>query len=155
MHAVNLESWEEVSTKEAISVEQLDEAMKTYFSAREKYEKVKQEASALHLQMEQAQSELISLLEASGKRNWAVDGIGKVNLAEKLTVKVPKDLEAKKQLLQYFRNLGSDVYASMVSVNYMSLNSYYKQEVEENPNFRIPGLEEGEVEKQLRFTRSK
>jgi hypothetical protein len=155
METVNLESWEQETKKETISVEQLDRALEEYFLARNEYEEAKKKSDGFHAIAEQTKNDLISLLEAAGKKNWALEGVGKVNLAEKLTVKVPKDLESKKALLQYFRGLGPEVYASMVTVNYMSLNSYYKQETENNPQFRIPGVEEGEVDKQLRFTRSK
>jgi len=155
METVNLESWDQETKKEAISVEQLDRALEEYFLARSEYEEAKKKSDGFYAIAEQTKNDLISLLETAGKKSWTFEGLGKVNLAEKLTVKVPKDLESKKALLQYFRNQGPDVYATMVSVNYMSLNSYYKQETENNPQFRIPGVEEGEVEKQLRFTRSK
>ena len=155
MQQVNLEAWDSETTHEAISVESLDKAMRDYEEARTAYEEAKHIADEKHATSEVRKVELIDLLERAGKRNWNLDGVGKVSLAEKLTVKVPVDLDKKKEMLQYFRTLGEDRYLSMVSVNFMTLNAYYKQELEQNPNFRVPGCEEGAVEKTLRLNRSK
>jgi hypothetical protein len=155
MRTVNLDSWDSETKGEAISVEQMDRALEEYFLARSEYEEAKKQSDGFHAIAEQAKKDLISLLEAAGKRNWTLDGVGKVTVAEKMTVKVPADMTAKTKMLEFFKARGEDVYNSMVTVNYMTLNSFFKQELENNPNFTIPGVEEGYVEKTLRLNRSK
>jgi len=155
MQTVNLEAWDTETTREAISVDALDKAMRDYEESRASYEEAKRISDERHAISEASKSELIDLLERAGKRNWSVDGVGKVTLAEKLTIKVPQSLDAKKEMLKYFRTLGEDRYLAMVSVNFMTLNAYYKQEQEQDPNFRIPGCEDGAVEKTLRLNRTK
>jgi len=155
METVNLDSWDAETKVEEISVSELDAALKSYFHYRTCYEKAREDLDCELQLFDQAKEHLMSLLEAAGKRNWAVDDIGKITIAEKLTVKVPADIPSKVKMLEFFKARGEDVYNSMVTVNYMTLNSYYKQELENNPNFRIDGVEEGYVEKTLRFNRSK
>jgi hypothetical protein len=155
MQTVNLDAWESETKREAISVELLDQLMKEYELARTRYEETKEISDEAYKLAENRKAELIDLLERAGKRNWAVDGIGKVSVSEKMTIRVPQDLMKKKDMLSFFRTLGEDRYLSMVSVNHMTLNAFYKQETEADPNFRIPGCEDGAVEKTLRLNRTK
>jgi hypothetical protein len=155
MQPVNLDAWESETKREAISVDLLDQAMKEYELARTRYEETKEISDEAYKLAENRKAELIDLLERAGKRSWAVNGIGKVSVSEKMTIRVPQDLMKKKDMLSFFRTLGEDRYLSMVSVNHMTLNAFYKQETESDPNFRIPGCEDGAVEKTLRLNRTK
>lgn len=155
MQPVNLDAWETETKREEISVDLLDTAMREYEHARTRYEEMKEIADEAYKLAESRKAELIDLLERAGKRNWALDGVGKVSVAEKLTIRVPQDLTKKKEMLSFFRTLGDDRYLAMVSVNHMTLNAFYKQETEADPNFRIPGCEDGAVEKTLRLNRTK
>ena len=99
METVNLESWESETKREAISVEDMDQALVLYEQRRTTYEAHKKITDQLFAETEEAKEALIAILEASGKSAWEVEGVGKVSLSEKMTVKVPSDLDGKRQML--------------------------------------------------------
>lgn len=78
-------------------------------------------------------------------------------IEEKESVKTPKTLEDKKEFFQYLRELG--LFEEMVTVNSMTLNSFYKsmsQEAAEKGvlDFRMPGIEEPTAYKTLKLRRA-
>lgn len=73
---------------------------------------------------------------------------GKIVIQKRFSVRQPKDPEEREKFFNYLREKG--LFEDMVSVNSMTLNAYYKQELETarqegNFDFAIPGLSEPTV----------
>lgn len=137
-----------------VTTEQLDLAIKEMREAREEYEARKKESNSAHAEFEKRKYEVIKLLEASGKTKYVVEGFGTASLVVTKSTKVPKDFEAKKQMVDYFRGLGSDAYYSFITVNSRTLNSYINEQSEINPDFKLPGVEQT-ISSDLRFRKER
>jgi hypothetical protein len=152
MSEEQLELWEETTKKEEISVFEIDQALSEYAAAREDYETKKQISNEADRVAKEKKAKLITILESSGKKRWAGHE-GNVTITEKMSVKVPKDLENKAKMLKFFKEYGPDQYLSMVTVNFQTLNAFFNQQNEENPEFKIPGVDDPVVEKNIQFRR--
>lgn len=153
----SLEAWENEAKKE-LSVDEMDSLVKEYKSLRDDYEEKKKVSTEAYHKYKQKEGQILEALENSNKSKYFVDGIGTVSKEEKLRVSTPKDAESKKKLFKYFRDMGPDFYLSMVTVNSNTLNSFYNQESEkhaDDPTWNIPGLGEPQVQKTMKFRRSK
>ncbi len=138
-----------------ITTATLDEAVQEMCKLEEDYErkkKVSNEAKALH---DAARDKVLAMLQQTGKTKYFVEGYGTAFQALTKTAKVPQDPELKKLFLDYFLDLGEDVYTGILGVNHQTLNSYIKQKIEEDPQFTLPGVGALKEEADLRFRRTK
>jgi len=72
------------------------------------------------------------MMERSGKKRYIAEGIGQVSISENLSVATPKTPEEKQAFFNWLKQeMGEDGYLTYASVNSASLNSLYKQKVEE------------------------
>jgi len=150
-----LDQWEEATVYEDVAVETIDNALKLYSEKRADYEAKKEISNKADFEAKEAKRKLIEILKATGKSKWEVEGIGKASVFVKMTVTTPKEIEEKKKMLAYFNSLGEDIYLSVVNVNHMTLNSFYNQQKENDPEFELPGIGMPVAEDNIRFTRSK
>jgi len=151
----DLKQWDEATEHEDISVDEIDQALTSFIEARKDYDekkKISNEADAL---VKEEKRKLIEILKRSGKTKWEVDGLGRASLVTSMTIKTPKDPDSKKEMLMYMRGLGEEAYFNLVSVNHRTLNSFYNQEIESNPEFRLPGIDAPVAEENIRITKSK
>jgi hypothetical protein len=72
---------------------------------------------------------------------------------KRFSVKTPKSIEDKRLLFQYIRETyGQDVLDEYRTVNYQTLNAFYKQECEHlGDGAKVPGLEEPTLDISLGF----
>lgn len=152
---MDLQKWEEATVYEDISVDEIDQALETYHDARADYEAKKKISNEADAVAKEAKRKLIEILKRSGKKKWEVEGIGKATITTKMTVKVPRDLEEKKKMLMYMRSLGEEAYIQLVGVNYQTLNGFYNQQIESDPDFTLPGVDAPIAEENIQFRRSK
>jgi len=138
-----------------ISTSELDTKVESMVAAREDYDAKKKISSDAHKEYEKLKFELLEMMQLCGKDKYIVDGLGTVSKNIKKTAKVPKDIESKKALLGYFRNLGEEVYINTVTVNSMTLNSFIKQRVDDDPTFEMPGVGELKTTEEIRFTKAR
>ena len=103
---------------------------------------------------EQHRNRLMNILMESGQSKFH-SPFGTISLAIKKQVKVPKEPTEKRLMLAYFESLGPELYNAYVSINSMTLNSYYKQQVEADPDFNIPGITGITEIPELRFRKEK
>lgn len=137
----------EVTTKE------LDEAVKFYQTKRAEYEAAKAISNDRHAHMEAAERELIKLFQSAGKAKYECEGVGKVNLLEKLKVSTPKDLSSKTEFYGWLKAKYGEDYLAYLSINHNTLNTIYNESV---ANGEVPlGLELPTTVVELRFTKSK
>lgn len=119
----------------------------------EEASRVKKEINEL-LEIEEAR--MIEMLASNQLTSYKGPG-GKVVLAYRTSVRVPKEGNDKAALFEWLREKG--LYDQLVSVNSQTLNSLYKSELDEakergETDFAIPGLRDVTMTPQLRFTRA-
>lgn len=148
-----LEFTQEVSTKE------LDAHVEQLRKIQEEYERHSAMAKELHFALENQKKKLMELLMKAGKTKYDAEGIGKVQLVDRMSVSYPKDLEARKQFVTWITDrLGEEGLLTYLTVNSQTLNSMYKQEFENADDpamFSIPGLSEPTANTSVRFNRTK
>ena len=91
--------------------------------------------------VEEIEGEIMKELTLQGLDSFKASK-GMVYISEKYAVKFPTDLDVKAQLFQYLKDRGA--FDAMWSINYATLNAFFKQEVErakENGELvDVPGL---------------
>lgn len=91
--------------------------------------------------VEEIEGEIMKELTAQGLDSFKASK-GTVYISERYAVKFPTDLDVKAQLAQYLKDRGA--FDAMWSINYATLNAFFKQEVErakENGELvDVPGL---------------
>jgi hypothetical protein len=101
----------------------------------------KVEYSAAYENANQKEYEILAELEKQGLTSFKGNK-GLVTISTRYSVKMPKDMEVKEQLR---KALGDETFMALWSINHMSLNSWFKQRVEEakvkNEYLDLPGLE--------------
>ena len=149
------ELWNNETTSEDISIDDLDEVVKRYEQARTEYEAKSKASKEAHKVLEERKMELYNLMERAGKSKWEVDGVGKVSSYATMSFKTPKDPTSKKELAEYMQNkYGKETFWEMFSVNSQTLNSWAKQEFENDKSLvKIPGIEDPVARENIRFTR--
>ena len=147
--------WEDFSE---ISKREIDEEVEKLKELRDEHDeknKAKKEAHARYVEQEQ---KVLKILEDTGSKNYICDGIGRVQIREKLAVRVPSGPESKKEFFEWVReNLGEDAMNHYASVHSQSLNALYNELAEEyaarGEVLQIDGLEPPTTRKQLSFTK--
>lgn len=90
----------------------------------------------LSTEVSQIQGKLITLLEANGLKKFA-SSRGSLYLMIDKKVDMPKG-DDKFSFIGFMKEIGE--WDAMATVHHATLNSWYKQKVEENPLFAAPGL---------------
>lgn len=142
-----LEAWDDQAPKAEISVSELKSLIANMRQLREKYDEAKRLSNEAHDKFREAEQLVINAMEATGQKRFNIPGMGTLSVVTKYQVTVPKDVEGKRQLFQYIRdNYGQDVLDEYRSINYQSLNSFYKQEADiaesEGREFNLPGVDD-------------
>lgn len=138
----DLQTWDQATKDESITIEDLNKAAEAYAEARKKYDETRKIHSEANIVMEEKKAFLLELMKKTNQDSFKVKGLGNFIKTNRYTIKVPKSLGDKVEMLKYLRNRGEDTYLSLVSVNSMTLNSWYKTEKENDPNFNLPGVGE-------------
>lgn len=115
----------------------------------EKMVELKEAAKALEEKKKEKESEFQSLaktlmeeLSEHGKTSYAIPGF-KLIRQEKLNITLPSDPDKKEEFYRYLKKRG--LFESLVSINYQTLNGFYRSEFntaceEGKTDFEIPGL---------------
>lgn len=151
-----LDAWEQAAMEtSSITTVELDTAAKVMQELREDYDEKKKKSSEAFAAYEEAKYLLLSMLTECGKTKYVVEGLGTVSKIFKKSTKVPKDVDSKRKMLQYFRDLGAEEYINFVSIHSATLNSYVNAQLEVNPDFILPGVGEQKITEELRFTKAR
>jgi len=147
----NPDSW---TTTDSIEVAQMDDLVQKYRLLKETHEEAKKQAAEIYHKLEEAETQVINALTATGKSKYFVDGIGTVFVAQRVSYKTPKTLEDKLKLFAYIeKNHGKDALMNYLSIHSQSLNSFANKELEADPTKVIDGLETPTITTELRFRR--
>ncbi len=137
------------------TTEFMDEEVKKLVELEAVYNEKKKIYKEADEAYESQRMRLLNILTEAGKSKYHVDGIGTISMAIKYSVSVPKDPIGKKEMLAYFESLGPELYNAYVSVNHMTLNSHLNEQLELDPNFKLPGVGEKKQTPELRFRKGK
>lgn len=149
----DLSQWED--TKVTITTEEFDKAVKHLAEMEMEYDQVKELEKKASFNREEARRQLLDLFEKSGKSKYQLDGYGTVSKVVKYSAKLPEHLEDKAKLINYFKDLGEEMYLTYVGVNSMSMNSYYNAQLEQDPNFVLPGVEAPTARESISFRKER
>lgn len=150
---MDINEWMEAQSEgTSITVEELDTLCKEFKEAQEVYQSAKAVSDAAYKEQERLKGKVVEAMELAGKSKYVVEGIGTFYFSDKMSVKVPKDLENKKAFFKYLHDTyGPVVYWDKISVHSATLNSFYNAELEQfnekakqglvSGDFHIPGLE--------------
>jgi hypothetical protein len=150
---ISQDEWmKEAASDTKITVEELDSLCSEYKAALEVYQSAKAVSDVAYKEQERLKGKVVEALEQAGKSKYVVEGIGTFYFIDKMSVKIPKDLDQKKAFFKYLHDTyGDTVYWDKVSVHSATLNSFYNAELEQfnekakaglvSGDFHIPGLE--------------
>lgn len=131
MTEIQLELAEIMETR-TVTTKQLDEQIEHLSMLRDRYQGMKSEASAAHLDMKNQEDRVMSMLEVADKKSYKVDGLCTVTRIDKLAVTTPKTTDAKMAFFKWIETkLGIDAMWAYTSVNSKTLNSLYNTQAEE------------------------
>lgn len=156
--SVNVSEWydEEV---QSVDLATLDKMVAEMRELQDVYDAKKKESTEAHNKLAEKKAELVRTLQEAGKSKYFVDGLGTVSVVEKMTVRVPKDIESKRSLFNWIREAhGTEVMLDKLSIHSQTLNSFYNAEAEAalragHADFKMPGVEEPVAEYNIRFTK--
>lgn len=128
----NLNDWNDSKPVAEISVEEMDQAVKDLRAIRDQYALENAKVKEMYIQVKDAEEKVMSMLKRAGKSKYIVEGVGSISLTETLSVQTPKTPEAKQAFFNWLKEeMGEDGYYTYATVNSNSLNSLYRQKVEE------------------------
>lgn len=139
-----------------MTIEQLTKQVELIAKLRSEEEAASRAKKEITEQLEAAEAQMMEWLAASNLTTFSAPS-GKIVVAYRTSVRTPKLPEDREAFFTYLKNRG--LYDSMISVNSSSINSLYKEELEEakargEADFSIPGIREVSIVPQLRFTRA-
>lgn len=139
-----------------ITTEQLDEAVREMRKLRVAYEEQKDIAASAHADYEEAVGEVVDLLKSAGKSKYFVEDLGTVSIANKYSVKVPKENTDKLSFFHFIEEkFGEDTLVGMLSIHSATLNAFVNELKKNEPLTEVPGLGAPTHEEVLRFTARK
>jgi hypothetical protein len=82
----------------------------------------------------------MGIMTECGKEKYVVQGFGTLYFSNRMSVTMPKNPEDREAFFNYLKEKGA--FDGLITVNSMTLNSFYKQEAEiaNSPDFKIPGI---------------
>jgi len=126
-----------------ITTEQIDEAVKSYADIRRDIEAVEDQLKDLKALKNKAEQKIIAHCELTNKANWEVKGLGKAIVQNKSNYKLPKDPLLKERVFSWLeKEQGREGFLAFATINHMSFNKLIRETVEENPEFKLEGIEE-------------
>jgi hypothetical protein len=134
--------------KQMVTVDELEAMTSSIAEKRQEVAELSRQKTAKQDELDLMEERMMLLLEQSGKHDYHGEA-GTFYISSRETVKVPKDLDSKRELFDYLRAKG--IFEELVSVNSQTLNAFYKAEkkaAEENGNwgFTLPGVGEPTVD---------
>lgn len=141
--------------KAAAPMEKIRGLMENGFSLKSKIDERKIELEGLEDELHRIEAELLPMLEGAKMEQVAVEGLGKILVDQKISVKVPKDPEAKAAFFEYLKARG--IFDGMATVHSATLNAFYNDELEAKAaigeEVKIPGLEPSGKYSRLKWKR--
>lgn len=130
---------------EEVTTKQLDEAVKKLWDRRVDYDSKKKNSNDALALVDEAELELISLLEQCEKTSYNLEGVAKITKVTKLSVQTPKELDQKAKFFKWLKDrFGAEGFLAYLNINSNSLQALYNSEyeaAEDKVLFHIDGIE--------------
>jgi predicted unusual protein kinase regulating ubiquinone biosynthesis (AarF/ABC1/UbiB family) len=142
-----------------ISVQDMDRICAEYREAKTKASEAQKVADELKSIAKEKETQIIRMLEESGKTTYIAEGVGRATIKHHLSVKTPKTIDELRAFFGWVKeNLGQDVHDSYMTVNSQALNGLYKdlsaQWQAKGEVLQIDGLSEPIASTALSFTKA-
>jgi hypothetical protein len=126
-----------------ITMEDFEELCKKTSVLKAKKDEHEEIVKGISSELEESKRKILSYMEHFEKDSYKSSGINFI-VREDFTVKMPKDLDKKKDLFGYLEERG--IFHELISVNHQTLNSFYNAEFEKakeegNLDFKVPGID--------------
>lgn len=138
-----------------ITVKEIKDAVFALRSVDLEIDKLSEQLKKLNEEKSGLKSKLTLMLKECGEKNFTCE-LGTITKVTDYSVSMPQG-EAKQKLFDFLRERG--VFESLATVNYQTLNAYYKEQWElakkEDPmaalNFSLPGIGEPKSFETIKF----
>ncbi len=108
-----------------------------FLAKKKEVERLEEELiKPLNKEIQEIQSTLIRLFEANNLKKFS-SAIGSVNMITEKKVDMPKG-DDKISFVEFMKQIGE--WDAMASVHHATLNSWFKEKIENDPLFVAPGL---------------
>lgn len=115
-----------------ISLGEMDALVASLKAAQEEYKAASKAAEEKNAAFSELKEKLIDILKKQGKSTYIAEGVARITVVEKMSVKTPKSPEEKKAFFAWLaKHKGQEVADAYLSVNSNSLNSLYNELTEE------------------------
>jgi len=140
-----------------VTIEELEALSSKIADKRAEIDAISLDRKKRDAELDELEATMMMKLEEAGKHSYKSE-VGTVSITSRESVRVPKDLEAKRELFAYLQKKG--IFEELVSVNSQTLNSFYKAEkalAEEAGEafFQLPGVGEPTVDQIISFRKAK
>lgn len=150
------EMYEELTNaNDPLTTEAIDQTIEEYNETRLALDELDKEVKRLTKERVELEQKIIAMCETTGKKNWEVPGMGKAIIINKKNFKLPKDPFIKQQVFDWIAlEHGDEGLASFQTINHQSFNKLMREKVEEEPEFKLEGIEEPYEYKTLQWRKS-
>jgi hypothetical protein len=150
--ALDLDEEQTQAASVAISVDELDSMLRTIRELDEEYKERKRISNEAHAQLEAEKAKMLPILEALGRNNYALAGVGVISRVTENSFKFPEDLAAREKVFQYIRTqYGKDALYALTTIHAAKFNSFVKEEVAQSK--QVDGVPNPTVETYIKFGR--
>lgn len=134
-----------------LTLKEMNELVEQYATQRNLIKEKRDELKKLEDVSSAQEAAILEALQDNGLQNYRSPH-GLVSVTSKTSVRLPQTPEDKEAFYNYLKSRG--IFDTMISVNSMTLNSWYKAEfanaiAEGNEDFKIAGLNEVTITPQL------
>lgn len=125
--------------------------VKLAWEQKSKVDLLKEQLEEASKKMEGLKLDVMKMMEAGDLQKFPLPGYGTVYRQQSFSVKTPKTPQDKEKLFTWIKETkGEDVLDNLLSINSMTLNSLFKEELEQakergDVNWAMPGVGVPEV----------
>lgn len=136
-----------------LTVEEFENLLDSAYSLKLEAEAIDEKKKAKEKEL----SELSKVIMAEFERLDKTSYVGRRSTTvcvQRPTVTLPKEPEKREAFFDFLKK--RQIFDDMVTINYQSLNAFYKTEIEQaieegNHEFKIPGIDEPKIHRYLTF----
>ena len=131
------EWYDSAVTPDAVTLSDFDKYVDEYLSESEKADEINAVLTTQNKKVMSMQTKLMEYLDVMGKKKH-ITAKGTITKIETSSYKAPEG-ENREKMIQFLKE--HDKYDSIMAFNAAKFSSWYKTELEANPNFRFEGVE--------------
>ena len=152
--ALLLEAEQEQEAASQITAEELDRKVEEIRRLRDDYDEKKRISNEAHALFEQKLQEMLPILEALGRNNYALGGFGTVSRVTESKYKLPEDRQLRNSVYAYINNTyGRETLDGYLTIHHDKINSFVRGEVEQGRT--VPGIPAPSTETYTKFTKAR